>query len=45
MAVFPVLAFGFAAVWAQSIWLGAAAAVFATGHFANSWATYIAIRR
>ena len=40
MAVFPVLAFGFAAVWVGSIWLGMAVAVFAIGHFANSWATY-----
>lgn len=45
MAIFPVLAFGFAAVWAGSIWLGVAVAVFAVGHFANSWVTYKAIRR
>ena len=32
MAVFPVAVFGFAAVWGQSIWLGIAAALFASGH-------------
>ncbi len=32
MAVFPIAAFGFAAVWGQSIWLGIAAALFAAGH-------------
>ena len=40
MAVFPVLAFAFAAVWLQSWWLGLAAALFAIGHLANSWHTY-----
>lgn len=40
MAVFPVCAFGFAAVWGNSIWLGIAAVCFAIGHFANSWQSY-----
>lgn len=41
MAIFPVLAFGFAAIWGQSIWVGIAAAVLAIGHLVNSWHTYI----
>lgn len=40
MAIFPVAAFGFAAVWGQSIWLGAASAVLATGHIAVSLNSY-----
>ncbi len=40
MAVFPVLAFAFIAVWIESAWLGAATLVLAVGHFANSWAVY-----
>lgn len=40
MAIFPILAFGFAAVWVQSLWLGIAAVLLAVGHFANSWAAY-----
>ncbi len=40
MAVFPVCAFGFAAVWGNSIWLGIVAVCFAIGHFANSWQSY-----
>lgn len=43
MAVYPVLAFAFIAVWIQSVWLGAAAAVLAVGHFANSWVSYKSI--
>lgn len=38
MAIFPILAFGFAAVWVQSLWLGVSTALLAVGHFANSWA-------
>ncbi len=45
MAVFPVLAFGFAAMWARSLWLGIAAAVLAVGHLANSWNTYLGLSR
>lgn len=40
MAVLPVCAFGFAAVWCNSIWLGVAVICFAVGHFANSWNSY-----
>ena len=40
MALFPVLAFGFAAAWGRSPWLGAAAVVLAVGHMMNSWKTY-----
>ncbi len=43
MAVFPVLAFAFIAVWIQSGWLLAAALVLAVGHFANSFAAYKSI--
>lgn len=40
MAVFPVLAFASAAVWARSPWLGIAAAALALGHIANSLHTF-----
>ena len=40
MAVFPVLAFAFIALWIESVWLGAAALLLAVGHFANSWVAY-----
>lgn len=40
MAVFPVSAFGFAALWGRSIYLGIAVVLLAVGHFANSWHTY-----
>jgi hypothetical protein len=40
MAIFPVLAFGFAALWGSSIYLGAAVVMFAIGHFTNSWNNY-----
>lgn len=40
MAVFPVLAFAFIALWIQSVWLGIAAIILAVGHFTNSWAAY-----
>jgi hypothetical protein len=32
MAVFPAAVFIFAAIWGQSVWLGIAAALFASGH-------------
>jgi hypothetical protein len=41
MAIFPVLAFGFAALLGKSIYLGITVVVFAIGHFANSWNSYI----
>lgn len=40
MAVFPVCAFGFTAVWCNSIWLGVAVICLAVGHFVNSWNSY-----
>ena len=44
MAVLPVLAFGFMAIWGKSIWLGFADVLFAVGHIANSWTTYNVIK-
>ncbi len=44
MAVFPVLAFGFAAAWGRSVWLGAAVIALAIGHLANSWRAWKAVR-
>jgi hypothetical protein len=40
MAIFPVFAFGFAALWGKSIYLGLAVIILAIGHFVNSWYTY-----
>ncbi|MDH6429124.1 MULTISPECIES: hypothetical protein [Paenibacillus] len=40
MAVLPVCAFGFAAIWGRSFWLGIAVICLAIGHFANSWHSY-----
>lgn len=40
MAVFPVCAFGFAAIWGKSIGLGIVVIVFSIGHFKNSWNSY-----
>ena len=40
MAILPVCAFGFAAIWGQSIWLGMAVVCLAIGHFTNSWHSY-----
>lgn len=40
MAIFPVFAFGFAALWGKSIYLGIAVIILAIGHFVNSWHTY-----
>jgi hypothetical protein len=37
MAVFPVLAFFFMALWSRQLWLGAAAAVLAAGHWPVNW--------
>lgn len=43
LAILPVLAFGFAALWAGSAWIGIAAAVLAVGHWTNSWRTYTSL--
>jgi hypothetical protein len=40
MAIFPVLAFGFAAIWGKSIWLGLSVIILAFGHITNSWIIY-----
>ena len=40
MAILPVLAFVFAALWGKSIYLGIAVVLLAIGHFTNSWNTY-----
>lgn len=40
MAILPVCAFGFAAIWGESIWLGLAVVCLAIGHFTNSWHNY-----
>ncbi len=40
MAVFPVLAFGFAALWGQSILLGVSTIILAIGHINISWNSY-----
>ncbi|WP_150273097.1 hypothetical protein [Paenibacillus tepidiphilus] len=39
LAVFPVCALLFAAIWGHSLPLGLAAAVFAAGHLTVSWAS------
>lgn len=40
LAVFPILAYGFAAIWGKSIWLGAASVLLAVGHIPLSWHSY-----
>lgn len=40
MAVFPVLAFAFAAAAGRSLWLGIAVILLGIGHLKNSWHTY-----
>lgn len=40
MAIFPVCAFGFAAILGKSIWLGIGVAFLSIGHFVNSWHSY-----
>jgi hypothetical protein len=40
MAVLPILAFGFTALWSGSLWLAATDALFAAGHITNSLNTY-----
>lgn len=44
MAVIPILAFAFIAIWGKSLWLGSATAIFAVGHIVNSWNTYSLIK-
>ncbi|MFA9380096.1 MAG: hypothetical protein ACERKO_03445 [Acetanaerobacterium sp.] len=44
MAVFPVLAFAFAAAWGRSLPLGIAVAVFGVGHLAISYDTYLKVK-
>ncbi|HYF76578.1 MAG TPA: hypothetical protein VD973_05580 [Symbiobacteriaceae bacterium] len=44
LAVFPVCAFGFAALWGRSLWLGAATVVLALGHCAVTWNSYKQVR-
>ncbi|WP_019156031.1 hypothetical protein [Robertmurraya massiliosenegalensis] len=44
MAFFPVLAYAFAALWLQSIWLAVAVILLAIGHLVNSWKTYTYIK-
>jgi hypothetical protein len=45
MAVFPVLAFAFAAVLGRSVWLGIAVILLAIGHIANSLHTYKLVKK
>lgn len=40
LAIFPVLAYGFAALWGKSVWLGIAVLLLAIGHFRISWHSY-----
>ncbi|MDF2685318.1 MAG: hypothetical protein K0S55_499, partial [Clostridia bacterium] len=40
LAVFPVSAFAFAALWGNCIWLGIAAIILAVGHITVSWNSY-----
>lgn len=44
MAILPVCAFGFAAIWGRSAWLGIAVGCLAIGHFANSWHSYLSVK-
>lgn len=44
MAIFPVLAFAFAALWGGSIYLMITTVFLAIGHFANSFNTYKLIK-
>ncbi|ASA21481.1 hypothetical protein [Paenibacillus donghaensis] len=40
LAVFPVLAFGCAALWGNCIWLGVSTVLLAIGHWTVSWNVY-----
>ncbi len=44
LAIIPVGAFGFAALWGRSLWLGAAAVILAIGHITVTWTSYTQIR-
>lgn len=44
LAVIPVLAFGFAALWGRSLWLGAASVILAIGHITVTWVSYTQVR-
>jgi hypothetical protein len=44
LAVIPVCAFGFAALWGRSPWLGAATVILAIGHITVTWISYSQIR-
>jgi hypothetical protein len=37
LAVLPICAFGFAALWGRSVWLGIATVILAAGHIPISW--------
>ena len=40
LAIFPVCAYGFAALWGKSVWLGIAALTLAVGHLTVSYHSY-----
>lgn len=40
MAVFPIIYMLFSAIWLRHMWLGAAAVIFAVGHYFNSRKSY-----
>jgi hypothetical protein len=40
LAIFPVCAFGFTALWGKSIWLGIAVVILAIGHIKTTWQSY-----
>jgi hypothetical protein len=44
MAIFPVCYFLFASLWINSIYLTITTLIFAIGHFANSWNSYLHIK-
>ena len=44
MAIVPILAFGFIAIWGKSGWLGIVTVLFSIGHIVNSWHTYSSIK-
>jgi hypothetical protein len=43
LAVIPVCAFGCAALWGRSLWLGAATVILAIGHITVTWISYTQI--
>ena len=44
MAVFPILAFAFTAIWIKSVWIGIAVLIFAAGHIPNSLKSYNSVK-